>query len=78
MRAVTEINDGSLGDGVELVRDRNLSWNSDRVYRFINLNARTRHRLKQQPDGDPVRYRRDDFPFPDGSTALRDEHRAAT
>jgi Macrocin-O-methyltransferase (TylF) len=64
MRAVTEINDGSFGDGVELVRDRNLSWNSDRIYRFINLHARTRHRLKQQPDGDPVRYRRDDSPFP--------------
>jgi hypothetical protein len=64
MRAVAEINRGSFGDGVELVPDRALTWNTNRVYRFINLNAKTRHRLKHRVAGDPVRYRRDDSPFP--------------
>lgn len=64
MRALAEINNGSFGDGVELVRDHNLSWNSNRVYRFINLNAKTKHRRKHRKAGDPVRYRRDDSPFP--------------
>ena len=64
MRAVAEINNGRFGNDVELVPDRALSWNSNRVYRCVNLNARTKHRLKVQPTGDPVRYRRDDSPFP--------------
>jgi len=64
MRAVAEINEGRFGDGIELVPDRALTWNSNRVYRFVNLNARTKHRLKDRPKGDPVRYRRDDSPFP--------------
>jgi hypothetical protein len=64
MRAIAEINDGRFGDSIELVPDRALSWSSNRLYRFINLNARTRHRLKDRPQGDPVRYRRDDSPFP--------------
>ena len=64
MRAVTEINSGRFGDGIELVPDRALTWNSNRVYRFINLNAKTKHRLKDQRKGDAVRYRRDDSPFP--------------
>jgi hypothetical protein len=64
MRAVAEINSGRFGNGVELVPDRALTWNSNRVYRFINLNAITKHRLKDRPAGDPVRYRRDDSPFP--------------
>jgi hypothetical protein len=64
MRVVAEINDGAFGRGIELVPDRALTWNSNRVYRFINLNARTRHRLKRRLAGDPVRYRRDDSPFP--------------
>ena len=63
MRAVAEINAGRFGDGIELVPDRALTWNSNRVYRFINLHARTKHRLKAQPH-DKVRYRRDDSPFP--------------
>jgi hypothetical protein len=64
MRAIAEINDGAFGAGVELVPDRALTWNSNRVYRFINLNARAKHRLKAQRAGDHVRYRRDDSPFP--------------
>ena len=64
MRAVAEINNGSFGDDVELVLDRGLTWNSNRVYRFINMNARTKHRVKNQLAPDTVRYRRDDSPFP--------------
>lgn len=64
MRVVAEINNGDFGHGMELVPDRALTWNSNRVYRFVNLNAKTRHRLKHRPAGDPVRYRRDDSPFP--------------
>jgi hypothetical protein len=64
MRIVSEINSGRFGDGVELVRDRNLSWNSDRIYRFINLNAKTKHRLKPQVAGHHVRNRGDGSPFP--------------
>jgi hypothetical protein len=64
MRIVSEINSGRFGDGVELVRDRSLSWNSDRVYRFINLNAKAKHRLKPQVAGHHVRHRGDGSPFP--------------
>jgi hypothetical protein len=64
MRVVAEINQGDFGQGFELVPDRALTWNSNRVYRFINLNAKVRHRLKHRPRGDRVRYRRDDSPFP--------------
>jgi hypothetical protein len=64
MRAVAEVNNGDFGDGIELVPDRDLSWDSNRVYRFINLHARTQHCINRRSVGDPVRYRRDDSPFP--------------
>lgn len=64
MRAVAEVNRGDFGDGIELVPDPALSWDSNRVYRFINVNAKVKHHLKRRPAGDPVRYRRDDSPFP--------------
>jgi hypothetical protein len=64
MRVVAELNNGNFGQGLELVPDRALTWNSNRVYRFINLDAKTKHRRKPRPGGDPVRYRRDDSPFP--------------
>lgn len=62
MRAVAEIK--AAGSATEFVPDRTLTWNSNRIYRFVNLNAWTKHPLKEQPAGDPVRYRRDDSPFP--------------
>ena len=63
MRAVHEINKGDFGEGIELVLDRQLSWDSNRVYRFINLDAKSQHRLKgQRPD--KLRLRGDDSPFP--------------
>lgn len=36
-RLVHEIQNGLLGDDVDLVLDRELSWNSRRVYRFVRL-----------------------------------------
>ena len=36
-RIVHEINRGDWGEGIELVRDRALSLNTERVYRFINM-----------------------------------------
>lgn len=63
MRAVHEINAGLFGEGIELVPDRNLSWDSNRVYRMINTNARTQHVLKQRRT-DGIRFRADDSPFP--------------
>jgi hypothetical protein len=64
MRMVWEINNGGLVDGVELVPDRALSWNSNRVYRFVNLHAKTKHRLNARAAGHEVRPRGDDSPFP--------------
>ena len=64
MRAVWELNHGTLGDGVELVFDRDLSLDSDRIYRFINLNGKVQHRLRERSREDPVRHRGDDSPFP--------------
>jgi len=64
MRAVWEINRGAFGDGVELVLDPELSCDTNRVYRFINLEAKVQHRRYPQPRADPVRHRRDDSPFP--------------
>jgi O-methyltransferase len=63
MRAVHEINRGDFGDGIELVLDRQLSWESNRVYRFINLNSKSQHQLKNVRKDD-LRLRGDDSPFP--------------
>lgn len=38
-RLIHEINAGHLGEGIELVPDLALSLNSNRIYRFINMNA---------------------------------------
>lgn len=63
MRVVHEINSGQFGDGIELVPDRALSWDSNRLYRFVNLEAKTQHALKaKRRDG--IRFRKDDSPFP--------------
>jgi hypothetical protein len=64
MRAVWEINHGAFGDGVELVLDRELSCDTNRVYRFVNLEAKVQHRRLPRSSADPVRHRRDDSPFP--------------
>lgn len=65
MKLVWQINNGKFGDGVELVLDRDLSWGSNRVYRFININSENKYEKKKNNiDEDPVRLRRDDSPFP--------------
>ncbi|MEO1307442.1 MAG: TylF/MycF/NovP-related O-methyltransferase [Pseudomonadota bacterium] len=63
MRAVHEINSGCFGEGVELVPDRALTWDSNRIYRFVNLNALSTHEYKNtRTDG--LRFRGEDSPFP--------------
>jgi len=64
MKAVWEINHGKFAEGIELVHDSELSWNSNRVYRFINLNQKSNYERKNHVKGDPVRRRRNDSPFP--------------
>lgn len=63
MKAVHEINSGAFGEGIELVPDRALSWDSNRLYRFINLKAKTQFELKEKRR-DGLRFRGDDSPFP--------------
>jgi hypothetical protein len=64
-RIVHEINTGEFGDGLQLVRDRDLSLNSDRVYRFVNLGtANAYERLRKRNSPADLRRRSNDSPFP--------------
>ena len=64
-RIVHEINHGYFGQGLELVRDRELSWNSDRVYRFINLHAANAfERIEKMNTPEGGRRRSNDSPLP--------------
>src|SRR4030095_5495682 len=42
-RLIHEINHGAWGEGIELALDRNLSWDSNRIYRFIRTNGALRY-----------------------------------
>ncbi len=64
MKAVWEVNQGKFGEGIELVLDSALSWDSNRVYRFININQKKSYELIAPVKEDPVRRRRDDSPLP--------------
>ncbi len=64
MKAVWEINQGEFGEGIELVLDSALSWDSNRVYRFININQKKSYELVAPIKDDPVQRRRDDSPLP--------------
>ena len=64
MKVVWEINHGKFGEGIELVLDTALSWDSNRVYRFININQAKGYELIAPIKEDPVRLRQDDSPFP--------------
>lgn len=44
-KIVHEINNGVFGDGIELILDTNLSLNSKRIYRFININSKYNYEL---------------------------------
>jgi hypothetical protein len=64
-RLVHEINNGMFGEGVELVLDRRLSFDLNRCYRFINLNATTQfERLRELAQEGEVRRRGNDSPLP--------------
>lgn len=66
MRAVFELNQGMFGDGLELVIDPALTWDSNRIYRFLNVNAKMRLELRRDvlSAADPVRRRGNDSPLP--------------
>jgi hypothetical protein len=64
MKAVWEINQGKFGEGIELVLDPVLSWDSNRVYRFVNFKQEKSFELIAPVKEDPVRLRRDDSPLP--------------
>lgn len=50
-RVIHEVNSGEFGEGIELVLDRKLSLDSERVYRFIRLEGGPRYeRLAPFPD----------------------------
>ncbi len=64
-RLVYEINCGQFGPDYELVLDRGLSLNSQRMYRFINANAPTQYqRIKPLNVQSELRRRTNDSPFP--------------
>jgi len=64
-RIVHEINAGMFGDGIELILDRKLSLNSQRVYRFINQNAVKHYeRFQNLNSAEILRPRTNDSPFP--------------
>ena len=47
-RLIHEINRGDFGEGIELVLDRELSWDLQRCYRFVNQAAPTAFERKSQ------------------------------
>jgi hypothetical protein len=47
-RLIHEINAGRFGEGIELVLDRELSWDLSRCYRFVNENAATAFERKRE------------------------------
>jgi hypothetical protein len=64
-RAIHEINSGKFGDGIELVLDRARSLDSLRVYRFINMNAKTTYSLSRPlAAADRLRPPTNDSPLP--------------
>lgn len=63
-RLIHEINRGLFGDGIELVPDA-LSLNSNRIYRFINLNAQVTYAPQEQRNSAEARLLRNNgSPFP--------------
>lgn len=64
-KIVHEINNGVFGDGIELILDTNLSLNSKRVYRFININSKYHYeRLAHSLSISETRRRANDSPMP--------------
>lgn len=64
-RLIHEVNNGLFGDGIELVLDPSLSLTSNRIYRFININAKTVYdRVKNLNSAGELHRRSNDSPFP--------------
>jgi hypothetical protein len=64
-RIIYEINTGKFGDGIELILDPLLSLNSQRIYRFVNINNTEGYkRLFPTNTINEVRRRSNDSPFP--------------
>ncbi len=64
-RIVYEINQGVLGEGIELILDRELSLNSNRVYRFIRFESDLHfERLYKRNLASQLRQRTNDSPMP--------------
>ena len=64
-KLVHEINNGLLGEDVNLVLDRNLSMNSNRIYRFTTTRAdREFERREEKMFWGKARPRSNDSPLP--------------
>ena len=64
-RFVAELNAGKFGDDVELIPDRALSMDSNRVYRFFRFNSVVQYeRASPGLSADSVRERGNDSPLP--------------
>lgn len=64
-RIVYEINQGLLGEGIELILDRELSLNSNRVYRFIRFESDLHfERLYKRNLASQLHQRTNDSPMP--------------
>jgi hypothetical protein len=64
-RLIHEINAGTLGPGIELILDKDLSWDLSRCYRFINENATsTFERKTELRQAAELRKRGNDSPLP--------------
>jgi len=64
MKLVWEINHGKFGEGIELVPDTELNWDSNRIYRFININQEKGYELVNPMAEDSVRLCDDESPLP--------------
>jgi hypothetical protein len=63
-RLLHEINSGLLGEGVELVPDRDLSWNSRAVYRFVRFGPGPQYTPLPRPIPEKMRLRTNDSALP--------------
>lgn len=65
-RLIHEINRGQLGEDIELVPDRDLAWDSNRIYRFLRVgdDALAYHRLYHRETPPLARPIGDCSPFP--------------
>lgn len=64
-RLVHEINHGQFGENVELILDRKLGLDSDRIYRFMHFGSELRYPpLRSENAPNVVHFRSNDSPLP--------------